>query len=155
MVSGVRRLSKCRQQLRPYLVQFDRSSPIFWVILALSLAFAVPIQLNMDVKSPVEKQLMRLNPDARLYYGLAQNLVDGTGYRDTVRNREIMPSVGHPFIISVACVRLGVSPARLSWLSILLAVSLIALIAAGLLTAGTLTMSGGGTDVPAEPAPVA
>ena len=41
-----------------------------------------------------------ISPDANLYYGLAQNLQDGTGYIDNIRNDEIIPTIGHPLIIS-------------------------------------------------------
>jgi len=34
--------------------------------------------------------------DGILYEGLADNLINGTGYQDTIRNDFILPSIGHP-----------------------------------------------------------
>ncbi len=42
-----------------------------------------------------------LTPDSKLYNGLAQNIITGVGYQDTIRNNEILPPVGHPLIIAV------------------------------------------------------
>ncbi len=63
--------------------------------------------------------------------------------------------IGLPARIVLCLDLIGVLPHRavVAWAAA--AVSLIAFIAAGLLTAGTLTMSGGGTDVTAGPAPAA
>jgi len=40
-------------------------------------------------------------PDGALYEGLAENLVNGTGYIDNIRNDFILPSIGHPFLILI------------------------------------------------------
>ncbi|MBL4705243.1 MAG: hypothetical protein JKY54_12030 [Flavobacteriales bacterium] len=37
--------------------------------------------------------------DGILYEGLADNLINGTGYQDTIRNDFILPSIGHPLIV--------------------------------------------------------
>lgn len=39
--------------------------------------------------------------DGLLYEGLADNLMNGTGYYDTIRNDFILPSIGHPIIIAL------------------------------------------------------
>lgn len=44
---------------------------------------------------------IELSPDSKLYYGLALNILDGVGFYDTIRNNEILPSVGHPLIIAI------------------------------------------------------
>lgn len=47
-------------------------------------------------------------PDANLYFGLAKNLLSDVGYIDTIRNDEILPSIGYPLIIAFA-IKLGIS----------------------------------------------
>lgn len=106
--------------------RIDRTRLFFGVILVASLVFGAPIRLNIDPGSPAREQLKKLNPDAKLYCSLAANLVYGTGYHDTFRNEETMPSIGHPLILSVACVGLGLSPARLSWLCLWVSLGLLA-----------------------------
>jgi hypothetical protein len=110
----------------PIAAGIDRSPLLFGLVLVASLAFGAPIGLNIDTASPVEEQLRELNPDARLYYTLAANLVRGEGYHDTLRNSETMPSIGHPLILAVASVATGIPPARFSWLCLWLSVGLLA-----------------------------
>ena len=43
-----------------------------------------------------------VSPDGTLYHGLAENLVDGDGYIDNIRNDFILPPVGHPLVILLA-----------------------------------------------------
>lgn len=40
-----------------------------------------------------------ITPDSKLYMGLAENLMNGKGYYDTIRNDEILPPIGHPFLL--------------------------------------------------------
>jgi len=41
-------------------------------------------------------------PDSNLYYGLGLNIFNGTGFVDNIRNDEILPSVGFPFMTGLA-----------------------------------------------------
>lgn len=93
----------------------DRNRFIFVVLLILFLFLGTHIRLNFKRQWPVRLQMQRLNPDAKLYYSLAQNIVDGTGYFDTCRNQELVPSVGHPVLLAFFCVILGLSPATFTW----------------------------------------
>ncbi|MCH2223921.1 MAG: hypothetical protein MK066_04060 [Crocinitomicaceae bacterium] len=67
------------------------------LIIELTLAIGIILSLvfsfeNSDVVSP----------DGVLYHELANNLVDGDGYHDNVRNDFIIPPVGHPLVILLA-----------------------------------------------------
>lgn len=93
----------------------DRNRFIFVVLLILFLFLGTHIRLNFKRQWPVWFQMQHLNPDAKLYYSLAQNIVDGTGYFDTYRNAGILPSVGHPLLLAFFCVILGLSPATFAW----------------------------------------
>jgi len=42
----------------------------------------------------------KITPDSALYHGLALNIIDGTGYVDNIRNDEILPTIGHPIILT-------------------------------------------------------
>jgi len=53
-------------------------------------------------------QIVPSGPDANLYFGLGQNLLNDIGYIDNIRNDEILPSIGYPFIIMLA-LKLGMS----------------------------------------------
>ncbi|MBD3789213.1 MAG: glycosyltransferase [Campylobacterales bacterium] len=53
-------------------------------------------------------QIVPSGPDAQLYVGLAENLLNGTGYFDTIRHDEILPPVGYPLMISLA-LKMGIS----------------------------------------------
>lgn len=57
----------------------------FFIILVLIL--------NLNFSPP--------GPDSKLYYGLAENLLNGN-YTDTVRGDEIMPSIGYPALVALA-----------------------------------------------------
>ena len=117
------------ETLRHTIAAFDRKFAIFCIILVASLALGVQIKLNLNPNSPTKVQLGQLNPDARLYYSLAKNLSDGTGYHDTFRNSQTLPSIGHPLILAIGSFYFGLSPARLSWLSICLSIAMLALAA--------------------------
>jgi len=94
----------------------DRNLVIFFIILIAFLLFGTHITLNFQKDWPAYFQLQHLNPDAKLYYSLAQNIVDGTGYFDTLRNDQIIPPIGHPLLLALLCIKLGLSPATFSWL---------------------------------------
>lgn len=49
----------------------------------------------------IVKPFSPMGPDAQLYYGLGQNILSGVGYVDTIRNDEILPSVGYPALVSI------------------------------------------------------
>jgi hypothetical protein len=100
----------------------DRRPWLFFVLLAAALAIGIEVRLNFPVDTPVQEQFTRLNPDSKLYYGLARNLSDGTGYHDTVRKKDVLPPVGHPLLLALVSEGLGLSPARQAWLSIWLSV---------------------------------
>lgn len=93
----------------------DRNRFIFVVLLILFLSLGTHIRLNFKRQWPVWFQMQRLNPDAKLYYSIAHNIVDGTGYFDTLREKGILPSVGHPVLLAFFCVILGLSPATFAW----------------------------------------
>jgi hypothetical protein len=79
--------------------------------------------LSQEPQAALSQQVKRLNNDAKLYWGLAQNLANGTGFRDTVRNKDILPSIGHPKAMSLGWSVFGFSPAQYTqwalWLSTL------------------------------------
>lgn len=104
----------------------NRNLVAFFIILIAFLLFGTHITLNFKRDWPADFQLQHLNPDAKLYYSLAQNIVDGTGYFDTLRNDQIMPPIGHPFLLAVLCIKLGLSPATFSWLLFLSSFVLLA-----------------------------
>ena len=64
---------------------------IFLALLILSVILAT--------KVPVQQELA---PDPTLYIGLAKNLAAGKGYYDTIRDDEILPSIGHPMLLSLS-----------------------------------------------------
>jgi hypothetical protein len=97
------------------LSKINRSTIFFAVFTAFFLFFVLEIKLNFKRDLPVEIQVENLNPDAQYYFHLARNLVDGNGYYDNLRNDEILPSVGHPFLLVVFCVILKMSPAAFAW----------------------------------------
>ncbi len=112
-----------------FLRRVDRNPIIFVVLVAAFLLFKVTINFNYEpnfINRPVEYQLEKLNPDAQLYYSLAQNLVKGVGYYDTLRNDEAMPSIGHPVFLAVFCVIGGMAPALFSWAFFMLSFALLA-----------------------------
>lgn len=93
----------------------DLNRVIFVVLLILFLFLCTNIKLNFKREWPVRFQMQHLNPDAKLYYSIAENIVDGTGYFDTFRKKGILPSVGHPLLLAFFCVILGLSPATFAW----------------------------------------
>jgi hypothetical protein len=98
------------------LSKINRSVIFFAVLTAFFLFFVLEIKLNFGRDLPVEIQMEKLNPDAQHYFYLARNLVDGNGYYDKLKNDEILPSIGHPFLVAVFCVILKMSPATFAWL---------------------------------------
>jgi len=93
----------------------DRNWFIFVVLLILFLFLGANIRLNFKREWPVWFQMQHLNPDAKLYYNIAENIVDGNGFLDTFRKKEVLPSVGHPLLLAFFCVILGLSPATFAW----------------------------------------
>jgi hypothetical protein len=107
----------------------DRNIAILIVLVLLLLCFEVDIRLNYKrnyINSPLEYQIKNFNYDAELYYGLAKNLVKGAGFRDTIRNDEILPSIGHPAFLAVFCIIGGLTPAQFSWFLFMLSFVLLA-----------------------------
>ena len=98
------------------LSKINRNSIFFAVLTVFFLFFVLQINLNFKRDTPVDVQIENLNPDAKLYYHLAQNIVNGTGYYCKFRNDEAMQSVGHPLLLAVFCVLLKMSPAAFAWL---------------------------------------
>src|SRR3989304_6315872 len=70
----------------------------FLAIIIISAVFSTRV--------PVQQ---KLTPDSTLYIGLADNLVNGEGYYDTIRNDEILPPIGHPLLLASSLL-LNVSP---------------------------------------------
>jgi hypothetical protein len=102
---------------------------VFIIIVAVYLSFNVTIQMNYKpnfVKYPADFQVKDLTPDAKLYYGLAQNLVNGTGFYDTIRNAETLPSIGHPAFLALFCFVMGLSPGQFTWMFFMLSFVLLA-----------------------------
>ena len=98
-----------------FLRAVDRNIIVFLILLITFLFFGANIKLNMKTEWPARFQIEHMNPDARLYYSIAENIVDGTGYFDTYRKKEIMPTVGHPLLLVIFCVAGGLSPAEFTW----------------------------------------
>jgi hypothetical protein len=97
------------------LSKINRSSIFFAVLTAFFLFSVLQIKLNFKRDLPAETQIRNLNVDAKLYYHLAQNIVNGTGYYCKIRNDEAMTSVGHPLLLAIFCVILKMSPATFTW----------------------------------------
>jgi len=53
-------------------------------------------------------EIKPISPDAELYLGLGKNILNGIGYYDTIRNDEIIPSIGHPLLIAFS-LQFGIS----------------------------------------------
>ena len=70
----------------------------FLAIIIISAVFSTRV--------PVQQ---KLTPDSTLYIGLADNLVNGEGYYDTIRNDEILPPIGHPLLLA-SSILLNASP---------------------------------------------
>ena len=89
-----------------------RFTPLFVMCLA---AFSVLFNpLSQAPQQTLSEQVRLLNPDARLYWGLAQNLVNGEGLYDTVRNEDIsMCGYGPAVAMLTACKALGATRAEL------------------------------------------
>jgi hypothetical protein len=109
------------------LRMLDRNRFVFVLSLILFLSLGTHIKLNFEKDWPAHFQIQHLNPDAKLYYALAQNIVDGTGYFDTLRNDQIIPPIGHPLLLALLCIKMGLSPAAFSWLLLSASFVLLAL----------------------------
>lgn len=106
----------------------DRNIIILIIPVLLVLCFKVNIRLNYTlnyINSPLEYQIKNFNSDAELYYGLAQNIVKGIGFYDTVRNTQTMPSIGHPVFLAIFCIIGGLTPAQFSWFFFMLSFVLL------------------------------
>jgi hypothetical protein len=112
--------------IRRFLRFLDRNLVVFAILVVLFLFFAVTIRLYLRMDWPVDLQLKNLNPDAQLYYSLAQNLVDGKGYYDTLHKNEIVPSIGHPALLTLFCVILKFPPTVFAWIFFMLSFILLA-----------------------------
>ena len=64
----------------------------------LRIVLIVAVSAIFTSKVPVYQ---KITPDSALYLGLAQNLALSQGYNDTIRNSEILPTIGHPLILSL------------------------------------------------------
>ena len=62
------------------VVDHHRLMPLVVMLLAAMTINAYP--LSQPPQLPLAEQLKGLNPDAKLYWGLSQNLLDGTGFYD-------------------------------------------------------------------------
>lgn len=93
--------------------------------LMLSLCAFDRIATNLSVTLSVAKQVKRINPDAKLYWGVAKNLAEGNGFEDTVRNFEILPTVGHPGLMALAWSQFGWTPAQYTLFTTWLASALL------------------------------
>ena len=98
---------------------------LFAALIAATLAVFFEVHLNVSLETSAAYGLERLSPDAKLYYGLAENLVDGTGFHDTLRKREILPPIGHPLWLVATWHVAGWSPALQSHICIWLSVGLM------------------------------
>lgn len=105
----------------------NKSYIIFGLILLAYFSFWFNVQMNFNKNTTKDNQLKNLNPDAKLYYSLGQNLINGTGYHDTCRNTEDIAPVGHPALLAFFCIILGCSPVTFSYLLILLSAIFLAL----------------------------
>lgn len=114
-VVNVQSLSSPHHPVLRFLRAIDRNIIVFLILLVVFLFFGTDIKLNMKTDWPAQFQIRHMNPDARLYYSLAENIVDGTGYYDTYRKKQIMPTIGHPLLLAVCCVVGGLSPAEFAW----------------------------------------
>jgi hypothetical protein len=106
------------EYLRRGVAAIDGRPWLAMLLLVTSLAAGVEIQLNFPVDRPAALQYQALNPDAKLYYGLAENLLSGAGFEDTTRHNDVMPSVGHPAVLALASGLAGWTPARQAWLAL-------------------------------------
>jgi len=67
------------------------------VQILICLVFLLFLLLQV-LKNPLVDQT--ISPDSQLYVGLGKNLINGTGYYDTIRNDQILPPIGHPTLLS-------------------------------------------------------
>jgi hypothetical protein len=104
-----------RKTISENLSYINRSSIFFIGFTLFFLFFVLKINLNFRRDWPVERQIRNLNVDAKLYFHLAQNIVNGTGYYVKFRNDEAMPSVGHPLLLAIFCIILKMPPATFAW----------------------------------------
>ena len=98
---------------------------VFILIVAMVMAFCFEIHLNFKQNFPKSVQLKYLNPDAKVYYNIAENMTKGAGFIETHRNKISLPSVGHPALLSIFCVIGGLKPAEFSWLFFFLSAILL------------------------------
>ena len=75
--------------------------PLAWraakVLILVVTAFALASRFEVDDPGP----------DALLYHGIAVNLIQGSGFVDTVRNNDLLPPIGHPAILAMTDAVLG------------------------------------------------
>lgn len=58
--------------------------------------------------------ILPIGPDAKLYFGVAENLLLDLGFVDTIRNDEILPSIGYPFLIMLS-LKVGANEIMFFW----------------------------------------
>ncbi len=117
---------------RQLLHLIDQNHYVFIIFLIIFLFSSFHISLDMKPGLSAQAQIEYVKShggDDSLYYALAENIVNGTGYFDTYRHAEIMPSVGHPLLLAILCVVLGLPPTTFTWFLLLSSVVLLALAA--------------------------
>lgn len=117
---------------RQLLHAIDQNHYVFLIFLIIFLFSSFHTSQNMKPGLSTQAQIEHIKSkggDACLYYTLAENIVNGTGYFDTIRRSEIMPSVGHPFLLAILCVALGLSPTTFTWFLLFSSAVLLALAA--------------------------
>jgi len=73
------------------ILNYKPSRERVWYLTGICIAVVLTILENF--LSP--------GPDANLYFGLGNNLLNGVGYIDNIRNDYILPPIGHPLLISL------------------------------------------------------
>ena len=63
------------------------------VVVIIAFILCVILFLEFDVDKP--------GPDSVLYRGLALNLISRIGFVDNIRYDEILPPIGHPFLLAL------------------------------------------------------
>jgi hypothetical protein len=107
-----RSLSGFLERLKVWARTADQHRLAALLVMALAAMTVQLYPLSQQPQVALSQQVKRLNTDAKLYWGLAQNLANGTGFHDTVRNKDILPSIGHPKAMSLGWSVFGFSPAQ-------------------------------------------
>lgn len=105
----------------------DKSFFIFAALFIFLFSFFFSIKTNFKPNTPLEAQLYYLNPDAKLYYSIAENITNGVGFEDTARKQMILPSVGHPLLLSAFCIIGKLTPYQFTYIFLFLSAILLIL----------------------------